>query len=250
MDWSAYEAVLFDLDGVLTPTAAVHEQAWRLLFARWDYSVQDYLTHIDGKPRYDGVRSFLHSRGVRLPEGSPDDSPGDDTVCALGNKKNELFNTIIEREGVEPYPGSVALLHHLDRLGLAQAVVSSSKNAGPVLSAAGLEHRFAVVVDGIVAVELGLAGKPAPDMFIRAAELLAVKPVLTVVVEDATSGVAAGAAGGFGLVLGVDRGGHRQALLDHGATLVVGDLGETLPAGTALENAADERATATTEETL
>jgi beta-phosphoglucomutase family hydrolase len=233
VEWSEFHAVLFDLDGVITPTAAVHEKAWAELFASWDYTTQDYLTYIDGRPRYDGVRSFLGSRGIELDEGSPDDPPGEETVCALGNKKNQLFNTVVERDGVRPYPGSVALLDLLDRLGIAQAIVSSSKNARSVLTAAGMGHRFAHVVDGVVAAELGLAGKPAPDMFLRAAELLSVDPSRAVVVEDATSGVAAGVAGEFGLVLGVDRGGNRQALLDHGASLVVDDLGQTIDRGEA-----------------
>ena len=226
--WSAYQAVLFDLDGVITPTAAVHERAWGQLFSPWNYTTQDYLSFIDGKPRYDGVRSFLGSKGIKLPEGNPGDRPGDGSVCSLGNKKNELFNTILEQEGVEPYPGSMLVLELLDRLGTAQAIVSSSKNARSVLTAAGLGDRFTHIVDGIAAAELGLAGKPAPDMFVRAAGLLGVAPADTVVVEDATSGVAAGVAGGFGLVLGVDRGGNRRALLDHGAHIVVDDLGQTV----------------------
>ncbi len=229
VDWTAFAAVLFDLDGVITPTAEVHERAWAELFASWDYTPEDYLRFIDGKPRYDGVRSFLESRDVSLPEGNPSDPPGDDTICALGNKKNEVFNVILEREGVTPYPGSLRLMNLLDHLGIRQAIVSSSKNARPVLAAAGLADRFPHVVDGVVAASEGLAGKPAPDMFLRGAELLGAAAVESVVVEDATSGVAAGVAGGFALVIGVDRGGNRDALRNHGASIVVDDLDELTP---------------------
>jgi beta-phosphoglucomutase family hydrolase len=228
VEWGAYRAVLLDLDGVITPTASVHEVAWGELFAPWDFTSADYLAYVDGKPRYDGVRSFLAARGVELPDGSPDDPPGGDTVAAMGNRKDELFRELLDRDGVAPYPGTMAVLDELDRLGVAQAVVSSSRNARPVLEAAGLGDRFAHVVDGVTIVEEGITGKPAPDMFLRAAELLAVPPSESVVVEDASSGVAAGAAGGFALVLGVDRGGNRDALLASGAHFVVDDLAETL----------------------
>ncbi len=230
VEWAAYRAVLLDLDGVITPTASVHEVAWSELFAPWDFTSDDYLRHVDGKPRYDGVRAFLHARGVDLPEGSPDDPPGDGSVSAMGNRKDDLFRQHLERDGVSPYPGTMAVLDELDRLGIAQAVVSSSRNARPVLEAAGLGGRFEHIVDGVTIVEEGIAGKPAPDMFLRAAELLGATPAESVVVEDASSGVAAGAAGGFGLVLGVDRGGNRGALLSAGAHLVVDDLAETLSA--------------------
>lgn len=228
IDWAEFDAVLFDLDGVLTPTAEVHEHAWAELFSEHDFTTADYLAHVDGKPRYDGVRSFLESRGITLPEGTPDDPPGDDTVCAMGNRKNLVFNEIIERDGIEPYPGSMRLLDHLDSLGVRQAVVSSSKNALTVLRAAGLGERFDHVVDGTTAAAEGLPGKPAPDMFVRAAELLGAAPERSVVVEDAVSGVQAGAAGPFGLVLGVDRSGTGD-LAAHGAEVVVADLGETIP---------------------
>lgn len=234
IDWTAFAGVLFDLDGVITPTAEVHEHAWAELFAAHDFTSEDYLRYVDGKPRYDGVRSFLSSRGVALPEGSPEDPPGDHTICAMGNRKNVLFNEIIERDGIVPYPGSIAVLDLLDDLGVPQAIVSSSKNARPVLAAAGLGDRFPVVVDGVTAVEEQLAGKPAPDMFLLAASLLGVEPIRTAVVEDAVSGVAAGRAGGFALVLGVDRGGNADALTASGAHLVVEDLGDTIadPAAT------------------
>ena len=141
-DWRGFGAVLFDLDGVITPTAEIHEHAWGELFADFDYTEADYLRYIDGKPRYDGVRSFLASRNVTLPDGDPADAPGTDTVCAMGNRKNELFNVILERDGIAPYPGSLATLDLLDQAASPSAVVSSSKNAGRVLDAAGLGERF------------------------------------------------------------------------------------------------------------
>jgi beta-phosphoglucomutase family hydrolase len=231
IDWGRFEAVLLDLDGVITPTAEVHQRAWAALFATYDYTDADYLAHIDGKPRYDGVRTFLASRGVTLPEGDPADPPGDDSVCALGNRKDATFNALLDAEGIEPYPGTIAVLDLLDELGTPQAVVSSSKNARRVLHAAGLGDRFEVVVDGIVAVEQRLPGKPAPDTFLHAADRLGTAPSAAAVVEDAVSGVVAGRAGGFGLVLGIDRGGNRAALVEAGAHLVVDDLADTLHEG-------------------
>jgi HAD superfamily hydrolase (TIGR01509 family) len=226
--WASYRAVLFDLDGVITPTAEIHERAWGALFAGFDYTPADYLTYIDGKNRYEGVGSFLASRGVDLPWGDPSDPPGDGSICALGNRKNDMFNRIVASGPVVPYPGTVAVLNLLDRQGTLQAVVSSSRNARPVLAAAGMADRFTVVVDGVVAAEEGLASKPAPDGFLRAAALLGVDPARTIVVEDAVAGVAAGVAGRFGFVLGVDRGGNASALAAAGADLVVADLAETL----------------------
>jgi HAD superfamily hydrolase (TIGR01509 family) len=190
------------------------------------YTDDDYFGHVDGKPRYDGVRDFLTSRGIELPEGTPDDDPDQDTVCGLGNRKNAAFNEVLERDGVTAYPGSVALLDHLATLGLPLGVVSSSKNAPAVLAAAGLADRFITVVDGKVATEAGLPGKPAPDTFLEAAHELGAKAAETVVLEDAVSGVQAGAAGEFGLVIGVDRGAGVQTLTDAGADLVVSDLAE------------------------
>ncbi|KGM16544.1 haloacid dehalogenase, partial [Actinotalea fermentans ATCC 43279 = JCM 9966 = DSM 3133] len=207
-------AVLFDLDGVLTPTAAVHMRAWELMFRQYfaeheiapPYTDADYFAHVDGRPRYDGVRATLVSRGVHLAEGAPSDPPGTQTVCGLGNTKNALVNQLLAAEGVEPYPGSVRVVDALNRRGVPMAVVSSSRNTAAVLEAAGLGGRFPVVVDGAVAAAEHLAGKPAPDTFLRAAERLGVPPDRAAVVEDAVSGVAAGRAGGFGLVVGVDRG--------------------------------------------
>ena len=227
--WTDYAGVLFDLDGVITPTAEIHEHAWGELFAAYDFTQADYLHHVDGKPRYDGVRDFLASRGVTLAEGTADDAPGDDSVCAMGNRKNELFNVILERDGIAAYPGSQATLDLLAEADVPSAIVSSSKNAVPVLAAAGLSDRFDVVVDGIVAAAEGLAGKPAPDGYRLGAERLGVQPARTVVIEDATSGVAAGKAGHFAVVIGVDRGAGVDALLNSGATFVVGDLDELLP---------------------
>jgi beta-phosphoglucomutase family hydrolase len=240
IDWAALDAVLFDLDGVLTPTAEIHERAWKSMFdtflaARADgepwqpFTNDDYLAFVDGKRRFDGVRSFLSSRNIVLPEGDADDAPGHGSVSALGNAKNAAFQDVLRRDGIEPYPGSVRLLDVLAEHGVSVGVVSSSRNAGEVLDAAGLTDRFAVVVDGNVAAARDLPGKPAPDTFLAAAEQLGASPSSTAVVEDAISGVAAGHAGGFDPVVGVDRGAGRQALAEHGADLVVGDLAELVP---------------------
>jgi len=246
VDWNAYAAVLFDLDGVVTPTAEVHMRAWSEMFNaflsgesasvdgvadRSPYTDADYFAHVDGKPRYDGVRDFLVSRGIHLPEGSSDDPPSAVTVRGLGNRKNDAFNEVLERDGVTAYPGSVRLLDHLRDLGLPLGVVSSSANAPAVLDAAGLADRFETVVDGRVAGELGLPGKPAPDTFVHAAEVLGASVAKAVVLEDAVSGVRAGTAGGFGLVIGVDRGAGRTVLEDAGADLVVDDLADLVPDG-------------------
>jgi beta-phosphoglucomutase family hydrolase len=234
MDWDDYDAALFDLDGVLTPTADVHMLAWRRMFTDYfathgvtpPYEDADYFASLDGKPRYDGVRSVLASRGIVLPDGTPEDPPGAQTVCGLGNAKNAMFDALLREEGVAPYPGSVALLDFLARKAVAVAVVSSSRNAPGVLAAAGIADRFAVVVDGAVAAERALPGKPRPDTFAFAAQLLGVPLDRAVVFEDALSGVEAGRAGPFGLVVGVDRGAGREALLAHGADVVVQDLAE------------------------
>ncbi|MGQ4538188.1 HAD family hydrolase [Dermabacteraceae bacterium P7074] len=236
-DPSEFSAVLFDLDGVLTPTAEVHMRAWRSMFSDYlreagvsePYTDEDYFAYIDGKPRYDGVRSLLASRGLSLPDGEPEDSPETLSVCGLGNRKNDLVHRLLEAEGVTPYAGSVAFLNSLGQE-TPVAVVSSSKNAPEVLSAAGLRDRFTVIVDGRVAAERGLPGKPAPDTFVYAAELLGADPARAVVVEDAVSGVRAGAAGPFALVIGVDRGVGGETLREAGADLVVSDLGELVPA--------------------
>ncbi|MGN6743983.1 MAG: HAD family hydrolase [Amnibacterium sp.] len=231
-------AVLFDLDGVLTPTAEIHMRAWAALFGaelekhgvREPYTDEDYFRFVDGRPRYDGVQAVLESRGIDLPWGDPTDPPDRDTVCGLGNRKNAVFAETLEREGIAPYPGSLALVDRLAELGIPAAVVSSSKNARQVLAAAHLLERFPVIVDGVVAAEEHLPGKPAPDIFVVAAERLGAVPERAVVVEDAVSGVAAGAAGGFGLVVGVDRGVGVGALAAAGADVVVEDLADLLAA--------------------
>ncbi|MCA0307645.1 MAG: HAD-IA family hydrolase [Actinobacteria bacterium] len=238
------DAGLFDLDGVLTPTATVHMLAWSRMFNAFlsdraartgadastrAYTDEDYFAHVDGKPRYDGVRDFLASRGIVIPDGDPADPPEADTVCGLGNRKNTFFARVLTEDGVAPYPGSVLLLDHLAALGVPLAVVSSSQNAEAVLAAAGLRDRFALVVDGRVARARGLAGKPSPATYTWAAETLGVPRERAVVFEDAVSGVAAGRAGGFGLVVGVDRGVGADELRAHGADLVVSDLSELLP---------------------
>lgn len=226
-----YDAYLFDLDGVLTPTVLLHRRAWRETFERVfaaaganGYRESDYFDSLDGKPRFEGVSALLDARGIRLPEGGEADE-GLDTVRGIGNRKNRAFAEMLERDGIDAYPGSVLLLDRLAALGKPLAVVSSSRNAEPVLRAAGLRDRFAAVVDGTVAGAEGLRGKPAPDTFLRAAELLGAAPERCAAFEDAVSGVQAARAGGFGLVVGVDRGAGREALADAGADIVVEDLG-------------------------
>lgn len=191
---------------------------------RAPYTDADYFAHVDGKPRYEGVADFLTSRGIAAPR---------DLVVELGDRKNDAFNVVLERDGVAAYPGSVLLLDHLRDLGLPLAVVSSSANAPAVLEAAGLADRFRIVVSGTLAHELGLPGKPAPDTFLHAAEFLGATAATSVVLEDAVSGVRAGAAGGFGLVVGVDRGAGAARLTEAGATVVVADLAELVPTGAA-----------------
>ncbi|RCK69263.1 beta-phosphoglucomutase family hydrolase [Desertihabitans brevis] len=238
MEWSSVGAALFDLDGVLTPTAEVHMRAWSRMFNDYlsakgvaePYADEDYFAYVDGKPRYAGVRDFLASRGFTLPEGDPTDAPERETVCGLGNRKNDAFAAVLAEEGVQPYPGSVALLDHLAGTDVRVAVVSSSRNAVPVLERAGLRTRFDVVVDGVVAARDQLPGKPRPDTFVRAAELLGVPVSAAVVLEDALSGVEAGRAGGFRHVVGVDRGAGRDALTAAGADVVVDDLAQLVPA--------------------
>ena len=234
MDWNDFDGVLFDLDGVLTPTAEVHMRAWQQLFIDFftkrgitrPYVESDYFDYIDGKPRYDGVRAMLASRSLTLAEGDPSDSPETETVCGLGNRKNVFFSAVLAEDGVQPYPGSVQLLDFLQERGIKVAVVSSSRNAPPVLEASGLAPRFEVVVDGNVAAERDLPGKPAADTFVHAAEQLGVSIERAVVFEDALSGVQAARAGGFGLVVGVDRGVGSDRLTEAGADLVVADLAE------------------------
>ncbi len=230
-----YDAYLFDLDGVLTPTVELHRRAWQEtfdeLFARLGeapYREADYFEHLDGRPRFAGVAVLLEARGIDLPEGENGDD-GFASIRGIGNRKNRAFSEILARDGIEPYPGSLRLLDRLAVLRKPLAVVSSSRNAETVLAAARIRERFAAVVDGEVAAREGLPGKPAPDTFLRAAELLGVAPLRSAAFEDAGSGVAAARAGGFGLVVGVDRGAGAEALADAGAHIVVPDLEELVP---------------------
>src|SRR4051812_4062052 len=236
------DACLFDLDGVLTQTAKVHAAAWKQMFD--DYlearaertgdafvpfdAGHDYDEYVDGKPRYDGVRSFLEARGIELPDGSPDDPPSRETVDGLGNRKNELVLELIERDGVEAYEGSIRYVNAARDAGLRRVVVSSSTNCRDVLEAAGIIDLFEEIVDGNVARDQRLKGKPAPDTFLAGARAVGVPADRAAVFEDAVAGVEAGRAGGFGYVVGVDRVGHADALREHGADVVVEDLAELL----------------------
>lgn len=235
-------ACLFDLDGVLTRTELLHAAAWKQMFD--DYlseratreggtfvpfdPARDYGLYVDGKPRYDGVRSFLASRGIRLPEGEPGGPPGTETVRGLGDRKNVLVLQLIAEQGVETYPGSVRYVREAREAGLGTGVVSSSTNCRDVLVAAGIEELFDVRVDGVVAARDGLEGKPAPDTFLAAARALGAAPGEAAVFEDALAGVSAGRAGRFGFVVGVDRAGQAGSLREHGADVVVSDLEELL----------------------
>lgn len=235
-------ACLFDLDGVLTDTASVHAAAWKQMFddflraraERDGTSLQpfdeqaDYGPYVDGRPRLEGTRGFLRSRGIELPEGGPEEAPDAETIYALSTKKNDLVQEKIIEMGVDVYPGSVRYLQAVRNAGLATAVVSSSANAEQVLDVAGLTGLIERRVDGVSARERGLPGKPAPDTFLAAAADLGVDRTEAVVFEDALVGVASGKAGGFGFVVGVDRLGHADALREHGADVVVTDLAELL----------------------
>lgn len=258
IEWAAYEAVLFDLDGVLTATARLHAASWKRMFDQFladreaaagtggsagsagpetggpagarfrPFEDRDYTRYVDGRPRYDGVRAFLESRGITLPDGEPSDSPGDGTVCALGNRKNALFHELVATEGVETYDSSLAVVRHLRANGVRTAVVSSSRGCGEILDAAGIADRFELRVDGLTAEAEGLAGKPAPDMFVHAARAMGIPPDRAAVVEDAIAGVQAARGGGFGLVVAIDRTGAPKELAAAGADVVVNDLAETL----------------------
>jgi beta-phosphoglucomutase family hydrolase len=235
-------ACLFDLDGVLTETASVHAAAWKEMFdaflSRWARRtgeplvpfdpVQDYDAYVDGKPRADGTRAFLDARGIGLPEGSPNDPPDAETIHGLGNRKNEILLRRLRTEGVHVYPGSARYLRAVREAGLQRAVVSASANTHDVLRAAGIADEFQVVIDGVVADKEHLRGKPAPDPYLAAAARLQVDPRNASVFEDALAGVEAGRGGGFGFVIGVDRVGQRDALLRHGADIVVDDLSDLL----------------------
>jgi beta-phosphoglucomutase family hydrolase len=236
-------ACLFDLDGVLTQTAKVHSAAWKQMFddylrgraRRTDEAfvpfdpIREYDQYVDGKPRYDGVRAFLASRGVELPEGDPSDTPDTETIDGLGNRKNEIVLGLIREQGVQPYEGSIRYVEAVQAAGLRRAVVSSSTNCRDVLAAAGIQDMFEAIIDGVVAEREHLQGKPAPDTFLAGARTLGVEPAEAVVFEDALAGVEAGRAGRFGFVVGVDRVGQAEALKAHGADLVVDDLAKLLP---------------------
>jgi beta-phosphoglucomutase family hydrolase len=236
---------LFDLDGVLTQTAKIHAQAWKEMFdaflREWSERTgepfeefdrpTDYDEYVDGKPRLDGVRSFLESRGITLPMGSPSDPPEMETIHALGTRKNDLVLELIRQQGVDPYEGSVRFVEAARDLGLRRAVVSSSTNCRDVLIAAGIDHLFEERVDGVVAERENLAGKPAPDTFLEGARLLGAAPDEAAVFEDALAGVEAGRAGAFGWVVGVDRTGQADALRRRGADIVVQDLAELVERG-------------------
>lgn len=231
-------ACLFDLDGVLTRTAVVHAAAWKEVFdgylaaCRPDQppfdEIVEYDEYVDGRPRADGVRTFLASRGITLPEGAPQDPPGRETVCGIANRKNQVLLRRLREDGVQAYPGSVRFVHAVRAAGLRRAVVSASANCEEVLAAAGIAGLFELRVDGVTAVREHLAGKPHPDTFLAAARELGVEPAQAAVVEDALAGMEAGRAGRFGWVIGVDRTGQADALRAHGADVVVKDLADLL----------------------
>lgn len=241
----SYDAVIFDLDGVITDTRDAHEDAWKHLFdeyrkermARGDpgfepFDHDDYRQHLDGKPRYDGVRDFLASRDIDLPWGDPDDDPGKETVCGLGNRKNRHYHAWLNDNRVKTYDDALAFLHAVRDAGIRTAIISSSRNCKAVLENAGISDLFEVRVDGNVMARLELPGKPDPAIFLRAAERLGVAPNRAAVFEDALAGVEAGARGGFALVVGVDRTGsgeHGDMLRDRGADTVTDDLRDLLP---------------------
>jgi beta-phosphoglucomutase family hydrolase len=235
-----FDAAIFDMDGVITQTAAVHSLAWKRMFDEYlrarvgKYNepfnefthAHDYLAYVDGRPRYKGVETFLKSRGITLPLGSSEDLPGTETICGLGNRKNAIFNQIIESEGVGLFDSTVALIEEMRQRGIKVGLATSSRNAAVVLNKTGTAHLFATVVDGLVSEKLGLKGKPEPDIFTTASANLGVPGARAIVVEDAVSGVQAGARGGFALVIGVARENNARELRDHGADVVVRDLAE------------------------
>ncbi len=237
-----YDAVLFDLDGVITATAKLHAACWKKMFDEFlekhasrrgepfkPFEIStDYRLYVDGKPRFDGVRDFLKSRNINLPEGTRDDPPKTETVGGLGNRKNDLINEVIDSVGVEVYDGTITLARQIRDEGIKIAVVTSSQNCDVVLKAAKVDDLFVVRVDGNTILEQHLSGKPAPDSYLEGAKRLGVDPQRTVVVEDAISGVQAGRNGKFGLVIGVDRKGNGDELKKNGADVVVKDLGEFL----------------------
>jgi alpha,alpha-trehalase len=234
-----FDAIIFDLDGVITQTAKIHAKAWKQAFdfflleygkdtgTRYKpFEMKDYVAYVDGRPRYDGVINFLESRSIQLPYGTPDDAPDKETICGLGNQKDLLFHKYLKEEKVELYPTSIELIKDLLSKGFKIAVVSSSKNCHAILENVGISHLFAVQIDGNVAQQLKLAGKPAPDIFLQAAKELEVEAQRAAIVEDSRAGVQAGKLGKFGCVIGVDRQNQADALAKEGADVIVSDLGE------------------------
>ena len=233
------DAVIFDLDGVITDTASVHAAAWKQMFDQFlgdradrkgevlqPFSADDYYRYVDGMPRYDGVDSFLASRGISIPRGERGDPPAAETVCGLGNRKDELFHSQLRAQGAASFPSSIALLRRLRASGFRTAIISASRNCAEILEAAGVAELFDAKVDGVDAEQLGLNGKPDPAVFLEAARRLGIEPARAAVVEDALAGVEAARRGRFGLVIGVDRGGHAEELRERGADILVGDLDE------------------------
>ena len=235
-----FDAIIFDMDGVITKTAVVHSLAWKRMFDEYlhyrekEYNepfrefshADDYLSFVDGRPRYKGVETFLKSRGINLPLGEPADEPGKETVCGLGNRKNEVFNKVLEEEGIGVYGSTIKLIKELLERGVKVGVATSSQNCVFILKRAGIKNLFGTHVDGVVSAKLGLKGKPEPDIFTTASDNLGVEYHRAIVVEDAVSGVQAGAKGHFGLVIGVAREKNAHELKSHGADVVVEDLSE------------------------
>jgi beta-phosphoglucomutase family hydrolase len=235
-----FDAVIFDMDGVITKTAVVHSNAWKKMFDEYLHlrekehnepfkeftHADDYLPYVDGRPRYQGVDRFLKSRGIDIPFGEANDEPRKETACGLGNRKNEFFNKVLEEDGVGLYDSTIKLIHELLARGVKVGVATSSKNCDVILGKAGIANLFETQVDGVVSAKIGLKGKPEPDIFTTAADNLGVKYSRAIVVEDAVSGVQAGAKGNFGLVLGVAREENAEELKSNGADIVVEDLSE------------------------
>ncbi|MEA2016098.1 MAG: beta-phosphoglucomutase family hydrolase [Actinomycetota bacterium] len=231
----AFTAIIFDLDGVITRTAKIHAKAWKIVFDRFlekkgqeknckykKFSYEnDYLSYVDGKPRCEGTLSFLESRNIRIPEGSPSDTADMETICGLSNRKNKVFLKVIQKEGVEVFESTITLIKDLRTSGIRVGVASSSKNCKSILKSAGIENYFETRVDGVVSEKFGLKGKPEGDIFVKAAENLGAVPGDSVIVEDAVSGVQAGKNGKFGLVIGVARGDNASELLENGADVVL-----------------------------
>lgn len=234
-----FDAAIFDMDGVITKTAVVHSLAWKEMFDEYlhhreklyhesfrEFTHEDYLSFVDGRPRYKGVDSFLKSRQINIPFGKPEDEPGNETVCGLGNRKNDFFNRVVEEQGVDVYDSTIDLIKQLLKNGIKIGVATSSKNCARVLEKASISNLFEARVDGVVSAKLGLKGKPEPDIFTAACNQLRVQLHRTIIIEDAVSGVQAGAKGKFGLILGVARDGNVHELTRNGADIVVTDLSE------------------------